>query len=515
MKNKYLYITLLTILGITPETMAQSKILYAPRLVVTITIDQLRTDYLEAFTPLYGAGGFKKLLEQGLVFYNAGYPFNPIDRASATATLATGVTPYYHGIVGERWLNRETLRPVFSTGDKQTADNLQTSTIGDELKVSTEGKAKVYSIAPFNDAALMMAGHAADGSFWIDDQDGLWKSSDYYSNNQPQWLLAFNELHSLANKEKKPVWEPFIELSGKFNYYQHTENETPFMHKFTGVSRFNQMKSSGIINSYVTDMVQHCVMQESMGFDRITDFLAVTYYAGTFNHQPMSDCQIELQDTYVRLDHELAILITYLQGKLGEEHVLFVITSTGYSDTESADYEKYHIPTGTFYMNRTSDLLNMYYGAIYGQGRYVEACFQNQLFLNHKLLESKRISLTDACTRAQEFLAQLSGVRNVYSGLQLLTNINEQTRKIRNGYNPSHCGDILIEVSPGWKLYNEENQDTQLSRASFIQFPLIFLGAKTKSERIDDHVTVDRIAPTIAKSIRIRAPNACSTEPLF
>jgi len=100
-------------------------------------------------------------------------------------------------------------------------------------------------------------------------------------------------------------------------------------------------------------------------------------------------------------------------------------------------------------------------------------------------------------------------------GLQLLTNINEQTLKVRNGYNPIRCGDIVIEVSPGWRLYNEDNQDTQLSRASFIQFPIIFYGAATKAERINDRVTVDRIAPTIAKTIRIRAPNACSAEPLF
>jgi hypothetical protein len=224
---------------------------------------------------------------------------------------------------------------------------------------------------------------------------------------------------------------------------------------------------------------------------------------------------MELQDTYVRLDREVARLIAGIEQKIGAEHVLFVITSTGYSDTESADYEQYRIPTGTFYMYRTSNLLNMYFGAIWGQGRYIETCYRNQMFLNHKLLESKRISLTDACRRAQEFLSQMSGVRNVYSGLQLLTSINEQTEKIRNGYNPSRCGDVLIEVSPGWNILNEQTQETQLSRASFIQFPIIFYGASITAERINDQVTVDRIAPTIAKSIRIRAPNACSKEPLF
>ena len=121
MKNKYLYITLLAVLGLTPEMLAQNKIQYAPRLVVSITIDQLRTDYLEAFAPLYGDGGFKRLLEHGVVFANSGYPFTPVDRASAVASVGTGVTPYYHSVVGERWLDRETLRTIYCLGDNLSA----------------------------------------------------------------------------------------------------------------------------------------------------------------------------------------------------------------------------------------------------------------------------------------------------------------------------------------------------------------------------------------------------------
>jgi hypothetical protein len=252
-----------------------------------------------------------------------------------------------------------------------------------------------------------------------------------------------------------------------------------------------------------------------MGTDRVTDLLAVTYYAGNFAHKPLNDCQMELQDTYVRLDAELARLVKNVESRLGADHVLFVITSTGYSDDENTDYEKLRIPTGTFYINRSANLLNMYYGAIWGSGRWVESCFHNQMFLNRKLLESRRLSLTDAMTRAQEFLSQVSGVRNIYTSLQLISGQNQQFQKVRNGFNPERCGDILIEVSPGWRLFNEDNQDSQLSRASFTQFPIIIFGANTKADRIKDHVTVDRIAPTIAKIIRIRAPNACSAEPLY
>jgi hypothetical protein len=517
MRNKYLYITLLAVLGITPEMLtAQTlKVKEVPQLVVSITIDQLRSDYLELFAPLYGEDGFKRLLQQGMVFNNAHYPFTPIDRASASASLTTGVTPYYHSIVGEYWLDRETLRTVYCVDENDAPASLSTSTIGDELKVSTDGKAMVYSISPYRDAAVLTAGHAADAAIWIDNQTGLWMASKYCSKTVPTWVVIVNELKAPALDKSKIVWQPLNTKPGIVNFLWHKDGQKPFMHQFTGSKQFHQLKASGLVNSYVTDAVDRCCQETKIGQDKITDLLAVNYYAGPYDHRVMSDCQLELQDTYVRLDHEIARLINGIEQSIGRDKVLFVVTSTGCNDTEEADYSKFRIPTGTFNITRTANLMNMYFGAIWGQGRYVESCFGNQMFLNHKLLESKRISITEACQRAQEFISQLSGVRNVYSGLQLLTNINTQTEKNRNGYNPSRCGDIIIEVTAGWKIYNEDNKETQLSQVSHIEFPIIFYGADIKTEQISNRVTIDRIAPTIAKSIRIRAPNACASEPLF
>jgi hypothetical protein len=520
LKNRYLYITLLTVLGFHMEALGQEKIKYAPRLVVNITIDQLRSDYLEAFTPLYGNDGFKRLLSQGLVYENASYTFSGIDRASAISSLVTGVAPYYHSIVGERWLNKETLRPVNCTEDTEkngieSPVQLMVSTLGDELKVATQGQAKIFTIAPSKDAAILSAGHAADGAFWIDDQNGQWRTSQYYLSTLPTWVLSFNDLQSLDKRIKKVAWEPVIQLAGSFNYYQHIEEPKPFKHTFKGERKFIDYKASGLVNSDITELALSCVSNEGVGYDRVTDLLSLTYYAGNFAHKPVSECQMELQDTYVRIDRELSKLIKNLESRVGAEHLLFVLTSTGYCDEESADYEKYRIPTGTFYMNRTANLLNMYFGAIWGQGRYVETCFSNQIFLNHKLLESKRISLTDACQRAQEFISQMSGVRNVFTSLQLLSGTNQEFEKVRNSFNPERNGDIIIEVSPGWRLLNEDTQENLLSRAAFTQFPIIFYGAGIPAEKVKTHVTTDRIAPTIAKTIRIRAPNACSAEPLF
>ena len=427
------------------------------RVVVSITIDQLRSDLLEAHRLEYGTGGFQLLTSKGTVYGSASYPFAPVDRASAIAAVMSGTVPYYNGIVGQRWLNRQTLRPMLCIDDNRypglqttatvSPEALSTSTLGDELKVATDGKAKVWAIASSSDAAILAAGHAADGALWRDDtKGGGWCSSQYYMSALPTWVRTADE----------------------------------------GAS--------------VTDMALRCLRATAMGSDFACDLLCVTYDI----------------DSYPALDRELARLIAGVERQVGETGVLFVVTSTGYcEEREEGDYAKYRIPTGTFYMSRTADLLNMYLGALWGQGKYVETTFRNHIFLNHDLLDKKKISISEATSRAQELLVMMEGVRNVYTSLQLLTISNEQIQRVRMGYHPERCGDLVIETAPGWRVLTENTGDSEHQRASFVQFPIIFYGAGITPQRIGQPVTTDRIAPTIARRMRIRAPNACSAEPLF
>ena len=161
MRNRYLYITLLSLLGFSAESVAQA-ITQAPHLVVTIAVDQLRSDYLENYAPLYKAGGLKRMLTEGKVFTNAHFNFIPIDRASATAAIQTGSCPYYNGVTGSEWLDRNTLRPK-SIVEELSPVQLATSTLGDELKMATQGMAKVFAFAADAERAILSAGHAADG----------------------------------------------------------------------------------------------------------------------------------------------------------------------------------------------------------------------------------------------------------------------------------------------------------------------------------------------------------------
>lgn len=457
MRNRYIYITLLSILGFNAETYAQ-VIVQAPRLVVSITIDQLRTDYLETYAPLYSNDGLKRLLTDGKVFINGAYNFTPVDRASAIASLHTGTVPYYNGITAEEWLDKQTLRPQNCVRDQQIGYSPQflgTSTISDELKMATNGVAKVFSFAPTADAAILSAGHAADGAAWV--SNGKWATTTYYRPIN-QWLSGYTRL-----------------------FLPGTD-----------------------VNKAVTDAALKCLEQAGVGNDDKTDLLSLTYEAG------------RQMESYVELDRQMALLLNGIERQIARDRVLFVITGTSSrEEEEESNQERYRIPTGTFYINRTANLLNMYLGAIFGSAKYVEFCHKNHIYFNHQLLRQKNIHLGEICSRSQEFLLQLSGVRNVYTANQLLTSDSHLLESIRNGFNVEKCGDLIIDIAPGWKLINEDTLEKSISRSAHVPFPIIIYGAGTKAERIQTPVTVDRIAPAVARAIRIRAPNACSSEPLF
>ncbi len=497
-----------------------------PKVVVSILIDQLRSDYLEAFMPLYGNEGFKRLLRDGKIYTQADYPMARPDAASAAATFATGAPPSSHGIVGRKWLDRNTLRPVFCVNDPQqtgtggTTDKvapryLGVSTIGDELKVASGGKAIVYAIAPTAEAAILSAGHAADGAVWIDDHTGRWCSTSYYGAF-PSWAAFRNSYNSLSEQVKTTVWEPSSDLVGNFSYFLSGGMKKPFSHKFKGDTRFSDFKTSGLVNNEIAATAAACLNSTIIGTDDISDYLAVTFYAGNYNHSAANESPMELQDTYVRLDKALADLLTAVDKKVGIDNALFVVTSTGYTDEVNTDLSKYRIPTGEFDMDKAAALLNMYLTAIYGQGTYVEACLGTQLYLNHKLIENKQLNLAEVQERTQDFLMQLSGVKDVYTAQRLLLGAwTPGISRIRAGYNPQYSGDITIEVAAGWRYVNSNTRENQLVRESYISYPIIFYGAGVKAEKLEQAVSVDRIAPTLSKAMRIRAPNACAVAPLF
>ena len=465
------YITLFALATLANIECKAQPAAAAPKLVVGITVDQLNSDDMEHFAALYGNGGFKKLLREGVVYENAQYDFAPVNLASATTAIATGASPTDNGIIAERWISRETLRPVGCTFDKKffvSPNNVKASTIGDEMKMASNGNSLVFSVAANQEAAVLQGGHAADGVFWIDEASRTWKTSAFYPRAAQTWLDAYQRMPKPETDKKND-------------------------------------------NQATCQMALDCISDHVMGRDAYADLIFVTLSAN--NNTAESNPLLAREANYRELDRTLANLIQNIEQKVGKENVLFVLTATGRSESNLKEYAKYNIPTGTFYINRTANLLNMYLNAIYGINRLVDGVLNNEIYLNKTILEQKRINLSEVLRHAREFLVQIAGVKQVYTADQLLLD-NGFSPETRNAFNHAVSGDIIVKVAPGWRIYNEETKEEQLPATANLPFPIIIYGAGVKPCTIATPVTTNRIAPTIARFIRIRAPNACVVPPL-
>ncbi len=450
-KNKYLYITLLSLLGFYPETQAQST-MQIPRLVVSITVDDLDSDLLEQMVATGQHPTLQRVVGNGTVYHYCHSGFTPTNKYALIASLYTGTVPYYHGITDSEWLDRNTLRPKSIIEDKNyhvSPQQIAVSTLTDELKKATQGTAKIFSFASQAESAILSAGHAADAAGWIEDDE--WQISSYYTTDIP-WLDS--DLHDL------------------------------------------QQPDDG--NIQVVGTALECLREEALGQDESTDMLCLTLSAGTPS-----------------FDSSLAQLMDHIASSVLPERTLFVLVGNGQRKEEEGINSQYRIPTGQFFINRSANLLNVYLGAVYGTGRYVDAVYGNQLFLNKSLISKKAVNMTDLLSLSQDFLLQLSGVKNVYTAHQLLTSSDQHTASQRKGFNAEKCGDLLLEIAPGWTVINENTHTSTISNIGNLSFPVIFYGTQIKAQRVVTPITVDRIAPTIARAIRIRAPNACLAEPLF
>lgn len=496
-----------------------------PRLVVGLTIDQLRLDYIEAFESLYGEDGFKRLFREGRVYTNTDYGFSGVDRASALASLYTGTSSGINGIIGADWVDRGTMRVLNCVEDRSfmgiytdettSAVSLLTSTLSDELKVATQGKAWMYAIAPYRDAAVLAAGHAGDGAFWINDESGKWCGTTYYPEF-PYWVTRFNDQKGTDKRISDCTWEPLFPVE-KYSFLKSEWGQDGFYYRFADerTNKCRKFKTCPYVNDEVNKLAEECLYNAPMGQDDVPDLLALTYYAGNYDHKTVLEAPVEMQDMYVRLDKSIADLLDLLDKKVGLSNTLVFIASTGYVDAEASDLKKYRIPTGEFYPHRCAALLNMYLNAIYGAGQFVEAYHGSQIYLDHQLIENKQLDLREVVSKSADFLIQFSGVNEVYTAYRLLLGAwTPEVYRVRNAFNRKRSGDLLIDVLPGWKIVHENSSKEQVVRKGFVPAPLFFVGIGIRPQIVDTPVDMRCVAPSVAHVMRIRAPNASTWIPL-
>lgn len=499
----------------------------APKLVVCITVDQLRGDYIEYFYNTFGERGFKRLMNGGVVYNNIRFEFSNIDQASAFATLFTGSNPCFHGITGNKIFDfnkNEEISILYDpnfignyTKDNFSPKKLFASTIGDELKIASKGRSDVYAVAPDAEAAILSAGNAANGAFWIDNLNGKWATTTYYKS-VPWYVDRYNSgTESLPARLSKMIWTPALPIS-KYNAFPYVLDDVDFRYTFSEktLDCYPSLKTSPFGNMEVTRLVTQFLEYGAFGTRECPDMLAVTYYAGNFSRLMDREYTREIQDTYHELDKDLEILLDAIDKKVGLANTLVVLTGSGYYKSVEEYPVELQVNGGDFYPKRCLALLNMYLMQVYGQKTWVKGYYDGQIYLDRKAIEDNKLALEDVQDKAAEFVAQFTGVQHVTTDCALRNgDWNEGTAKFRNGTHHLGRGDIIIELQPGWKINNEvKGEKAKIVRNNAVLTPVIFFGNGLKPQKIYREVKATEIAPTVTHILRIRPPNATIELPL-
>ena len=298
-----------------------------------------------------------------------------------------------------------------------------TATLGDRLKLITKGKSRVYSIAMNDYAAIFSAGHSADGAFWLDETTGNMITSTCYMDKYPVWALEFNKFN-LADKYVGSYWNT---LNEQITYTESVESsslhETGFLEKYNNFpydltklkkesgGSYAILKSTPFANTYLKDFALQLIPKEQLGYDFIPDLLTLVFSSMDKDGGNFGPLSVEMEDTYLRMDREIAELLKYIESGYGTENVLFFLTSTS-SVSYHADYlkEKFRMTTGIFNPESSVSLLKSFLNIKYGEGEWVEKFGNQQLYLNHDLIAKRKINLHDMQTETARFLNQFEGI---------------------------------------------------------------------------------------------------------
>lgn len=499
----------------------------APKLIIGITVDQLRTDYLLTLQDRFVQGGFRRLLKEGSVFENVIFDLDNPDATTAIAVLATGSYPFQNGIGSQFIFDQQSLRrrPAFwdfkyignATDGFWSPNALLCSNLADELKLASQQTSKVYSIAPNAEEALLTAGHSADGAFWIDDKNGVWCSTTFYKDF-PHFVTNQNNGQPLFCDATTKGWDSQLYTQNNVCALAPYQPCNPyFSHKFQQNRQvmYPWIKTSPIINEAVAKMAQLFVTNARLGnTPQRTDMLQLTFYAGTYQHAAPEVYPCELEETYLRLDKTIEELIQNIDHNVGLDNTIIYLMGTGDTNRNTTDVPG--LSLGEFNANRCTALLNIQLNSLYGQGQWIEGFEGMQIYLNHKLIEQKQLHTDEVAREAANFIALMSGVDEVYTAQQLLHDDNSpRIQRVRNGFRKQGSGDLMIVLQPGWnfRLDDRSPQQPQLRQDICPGPAIIFAPRRIESQHITQPIEATAIAPTVARAIRIRAPSGCRSLP--
>ena len=504
-----------------------------PKLVVGIVVDQMRWDYLYRYYDRFSNDGFKRLLQDGFSCENTMINYLPSYTAVGHTFIFTGSVPAIHGIAGNDWIDNKTGKGMYCTDDstvntvgapgkegKMSPANLLTTTVTDELRLATNFASKVVGVSIKDRAAILPAGHTANAAFWLDDASGNMISSTYYMNQLPEWVSAFNQ-QQLIQQYMQNEWQTLYPIKTytqsepdalKFEQKKDNKPNATFPYKLASV--YEKSKSTfrytPFGNTFILDFAKKAMQGYALGKSNATDFLTINCASTDYVGHRFGPNSIEVEDTYLRLDKDLATFFHYLDSAIGKGQYLIFLTADHGAAHAVGFNEEHHIPADIWNDGNIKDSLNAFLKTEFGIEKLALTISNYQVFLNEEKIKVNQLDREKVRNSIIQYMKNMPGVKYVID----VTNIGNQPipepikTMVINGYNAERSGDIQIILQPGWYEGSKKTGTTHGTWSPYdTHIPLLWYGWNISPGHTNRLVHMEDIAPTVAALLHIQMPN--------
>jgi predicted AlkP superfamily pyrophosphatase or phosphodiesterase len=516
--------------------------LYAPRprLVVVISIDQFRADYLERFRRYFSQNGFNLLLREGANFAEAQYEHSVTQTCPGHAVILTGSYANANGIVANSWYDPALRRAEYCAADTsakligvstegRSPRNLLDSTVGDELKRASGGRSRVIAIAGKDRSAIMMGGHLADAAYWTEDT--LMVTSSYYMKELPAYVRTFNAQGRIT-RYRGGTWEHILpdsaySLAGRDNVAAEEDAGgmgRTFPHHLSGnparsESFLQGFSTSPFENEVLVDFAIEVIRAERLGQDEDPDVLALGFSANDLVGHSYGPDSHEVMDMTIRTDRLLERFFAFLVQQVGRENLVIALTSDhGVAPLPEVERERRPRSNAArldpaIIAAAAEKALRARYGNPRAPGwidrpNWIMQPGWPSLYLNLPALEDRGVRVKEAEAVARRAIQGVPGVAQVLTGAELdEQRVRGAHSRSELSYYPGRSGQLFYVLAPYVLPQSKPEGTTHGSPWSYdTHVPLLLFGPGVAAGRYSEAVGIADLAPTLSALLGISAP---------
>ena len=515
-----------------------------PKLIVFITIDQLRGDMPWKFKDRFGEGGFKYLMDKGTVYTDANFRHSTTFTAVGHASLATGGSALQHGLAGNDWHDIATGKRVYCVEDDRhtligkepkphagmSPRNLTASTFGDEVILASGGKSRVFSVS-IKDRGAILPGGQRGKAVWYSSSSGKFVTSTYYYSEYPAWVTAWNKAdHAAAYKDKE-----WTLLQDRSTYIYADRDDEPWEKSYKKLGRtfphplgnedekafYATLRYTPMGDELTLAFVKELVDQEKLGTGPTTDVLAVSFSVTDYIGHAFGPDSLEVEDNLLRLDRTLADFFEFLDKKFDLDNVVIALSSDHGVDSVPERTQHFGLDAGR---HRPKDFLEAVNEGLKKrfkiQDALVKVFWNPSLYLDLDAVNRAGLEVERVEAALREEILKVPGVRFAVTRTDLLKgNVTSEPMhaKVQRSFHPTRSGNVLFVQDVSWYLYPNPDEFAAMHGTPYgydTYVPIMFAGHKIEHEIVDREVAPEDIASTITTYLGIKPPSGSTGVPL-